>query len=1402
MSGVHPEHTGEHPDPTAPMTTDGVDFLVVAKDGNNYYPTEPAYYVGGDIFTVIADAEETGGAFGFLDFYVPPHDVFPQHTHAHEAEAKYVLEGEVSFQFGGNSVTAPPGSFVYYPMGRPMGFTATENPARLAVVALPGASYYELAGVAVDGPPPQANLLELQQQVDLGKVAEVNNTYGGQLYIPGDSTSPPSGLLDTVLVVPDASLITDSLREVEGLDVFVLNERPKFTGAFGIEYTSLVSFEETNGNLAYSQFSLAPQSEFADPIVSDNRQTFYVTEGKLSVKIGEEIKVASPDTFVYVSPGQSYSIANLGNEPVEALAATIVDTYVPKIGQYLAGNEEFLATIHTGDEYVQGNVISTEPKAIGDGWVYTWGAFNDESNPTSIGVTFTADAFSNAEGLDMFELEDPNNEFPRSVPHLAMPDMFDPARVYNVAFPDQVLDTTPFNHMGLYANSEGHAPQDIYDSPHLDVHFFISTIAERELITGNPNDNVNLFDTPPAGFLNPDYIAPTVPGTEILATGDALQGIHWVDRDAPEIQPPGSPNAAPFTQTFIFGSYDNKVNFWEPMITQEFLQSLSASGETTKQTYSIKQPARFLEGGYYPLEYSISYNADFQEYTISMDNFVLQEADALVRYGSSGDDIMESDKINGSDTIFLGDGDDFADASQSEFGGNRLYGGRGNDELMAGESDRLFGGNGDDILDATEGEGGNRLYGGKGKDFLLAGSNDRLYGGKGKDTLVAGSGGARLKGGRGKDTFLIANSALPESVNTIVDFNVAQETLVIGGLDLTFDDLTLTRRGKNISISAGDVELAILNKVKFNELSADNFVFVAEGETLDIKNPLPSNGSGSNSRQATVLIANPAGNDTVVGSLAADTLYGNVGGGSSLVGRNGDDILYAGTAGDRLSGGSGVDALVGGGGRDTLTGGTGYDYFIFQQGFPVTVEETELIRGGYGGNDVITDYQGEAGIGDIIKLRNLDNGTGINIRDDGNGNTVITIENRYNIDPTGGSGGTGNYEPILIQTITVEGVTANELMTQGQIEVNDLPLNETTQGMINSFGTFDYVIGGLSATFPQRPGGVAGNSIFGDPFFGQPGVAPENNLVAGDFVAPEKLAQLLGQVAASVTSITIPGTDADLPAELRSQFEAQKVIGTIPDQLLPRNAFSFAFNEAGEVDLSRFSPTFDAATVNDDLIVGGPGNDFLVSGPGNDIIVGGAGTDIIWAGAGQDIVVGREGVDFIIFDSILDFRDRDIVEQDAISTAIPDARLGYIRLEEPYGVDLTDPFTTKTGPDIILINSQAFNRGIDPLTNPELAAQIGYLQPGTIISGDGTGAAATKNGQLNVGQSTVPNSDGPAADDLQPLFYYSPSAGRLFFDRDGTGTMFGDFWMADMGVGVGLPGGAPPAAPDVLLYVY
>ena len=64
-------------------------------------------------------------------------------------------------------------------------------------------------------------------------------------------------------------------------------------------------------------------NDFPEPIVSEDYEVFYVREGTLSFEIDGETRLAEANTFVYVAPGNEYSLANFGSETVKSLAVTI-----------------------------------------------------------------------------------------------------------------------------------------------------------------------------------------------------------------------------------------------------------------------------------------------------------------------------------------------------------------------------------------------------------------------------------------------------------------------------------------------------------------------------------------------------------------------------------------------------------------------------------------------------------------------------------------------------------------------------------------------------------------------------------------------------------------------------------------------------------------------------------------------------------------------------------------------------------------------------------------------------------------------------------------------------------------------------------------------------------------------
>jgi|GEM_PF-2068040 len=64
--------------------------------------------------------------------------------------------------------------------------------------------------------------------------------------------------------------------------------------------------------------------DFPAQIESENQEVLYVKEGELTLKIGDEVRLVKEDTYVYIAPGNPYSIANFGEETVEALAVTVI----------------------------------------------------------------------------------------------------------------------------------------------------------------------------------------------------------------------------------------------------------------------------------------------------------------------------------------------------------------------------------------------------------------------------------------------------------------------------------------------------------------------------------------------------------------------------------------------------------------------------------------------------------------------------------------------------------------------------------------------------------------------------------------------------------------------------------------------------------------------------------------------------------------------------------------------------------------------------------------------------------------------------------------------------------------------------------------------------------------------
>ncbi len=221
--------------------------------------------------------------------------------------------------------------------------------------------------------------------------------------------------------------------------------------------------------------------------------------------------------------------------------------------------------------------------SMGNGAVRSYVTLDDSGNPTDIGLAIGTEAL---------------NGLPDT---LAFPG--DPAGSFEVPLPSQAL-ATAFNHIEIDWNPHGHEPVGIYDKPHFDFHFYMIDTATQNAITAVGADTVKINKMPPADQIPTDY--------QMIPGGVPRMGAHWYDTTAVEF------HGQPFTSTFIYGFYDGRMIFDEPMVTVAYLMSHPDHSE------QLKLPAVYPTSAYYPTTYSVTYDATAGTYKVSLGGLMMR----------------------------------------------------------------------------------------------------------------------------------------------------------------------------------------------------------------------------------------------------------------------------------------------------------------------------------------------------------------------------------------------------------------------------------------------------------------------------------------------------------------------------------------------------------------------------------------------------------------------------------------------------------------------------------------------------------------------------------------------------------------------------------------------------------
>jgi mannose-6-phosphate isomerase-like protein (cupin superfamily) len=111
--------------------------------------------LGGLGVRFMIDAATAGGGFSLVEHPIAPRALAaPVHTHVHEDEYSYVLEGRVGVEIGGEVVVAGPGDLVFKPRAVPHAFwNAGDEPARVLEIISPGGFEQYFAEIAPLLPP-------------------------------------------------------------------------------------------------------------------------------------------------------------------------------------------------------------------------------------------------------------------------------------------------------------------------------------------------------------------------------------------------------------------------------------------------------------------------------------------------------------------------------------------------------------------------------------------------------------------------------------------------------------------------------------------------------------------------------------------------------------------------------------------------------------------------------------------------------------------------------------------------------------------------------------------------------------------------------------------------------------------------------------------------------------------------------------------------------------------------------------------------------------------------------------------------------------------------------------------------------------------------------------------------
>jgi Ca2+-binding RTX toxin-like protein len=642
--------------------------------------------------------------------------------------------------------------------------------------------------------------------------------------------------------------------------------------------------------------------------------------------------------------------------------------------------------------------------------------------------------------------------------------------------------------------------------------------------------------------------------------------------------------------------------------------------------------------------------------------------------------------------------------------------------------------NGTAETDIVDGLAGNdTISGDAGRDVLSGGTgNDMIAGGDDDDALQGGAGNDGIDGGAGNDTASYSGAAGAVSVNLAV--GTAQDTGGAGVDTLTgIENLYGSGFGDTL---LGNAEANILHGQAGNDILVggdgnDDLNGGAGTDTVDYSKETGAAGVFVNFTGATY----DAANGGTVGPYQVEDTFGSVDSLSSIehiITGAGDDTILGSAAAETFETGAGNDFIRGGGGGDTLVGGLGNDTY---SGVLPGDTIIELANGGIdqintsdaafslNGFTNVENLRGLLTTGQSLSGNAFDNkiigGTGNDTLDGGAGNDKLD----------GGAGlDTASYAASAAAvTVSLALATAQNTAAAG---------TDTLVNIENLLGSAynDVLTGNAGA---NRLNGAGGNDTLngsgGDDTLD--GGAGDDSLDGGAGLDTASYAASAAAVTVSLALTTAQNTGA---AGMDTLVNMENLFGSAYNDVLTGNAGANQLNGAS----------------GNDTLSGSGGDDVLDGGAGDDSIDGGAGMDVAsYAGAAGGVTInlgtasaqnsGGAGVDTLTnIESVLGSRfDDRLTGNAAVNMLFGDA--GEDLLIGAGGNDILDGGESS---DIYLINAatehgaaevaDTGDDGIDEVrfaataTAQTLVLRVGDTGIERIVIGTGTAEGAVTSGTL------------------------------------------------------------------------